>query len=126
MHQFLCKENNYSYLCTEYKNARFKLMAKTILTMAFMAMTLGMASVSANAASSLELIEIDQQIQITLVNGALHITGGQGQVLEIYNVAGVRVMTARIDSYDKTFDISLTKGCYIVKVGKTARKISVR
>ena len=69
---------------------------------------------------------MDQTVQIFLVNGSLHITGGQGQVLEIYNVAGVRVMTARIDSYDKVIDINLSKGCYIVKVGKTARKISIK
>ena len=35
-------------------------------------------------------------------------------------------MIARIDSYDKVIDLNLSKGCYIVKVGKTARKISIR
>lgn len=94
--------------------------------MTIMAFAMTMMNVHINAAPYLELVEIDQQTQICLVNGSLHITGGQGQMLEIYNVAGVRVMTARIDSYDKVIDLNLSKGCYIVKVGKTARKISIR
>lgn len=101
-------------------------MTKHILTMTIMAFAMTMTNVHINAAPYLELVEIDQQTQICLVNGSLHITGGQGQMLEIYNVAGVRVMTARIDSYDKVIDLNLSKGCYIVKVGKTARKISIR
>ncbi|MFC2455808.1 MAG: T9SS C-terminal target domain-containing protein, partial [Segatella salivae] len=43
----------------------------------------------------------------------------------IYNVTGVCVMSMRVDSNDKRFDLNLHRGCYIVKVGKTVRKISV-
>ena len=102
------------------------LMAKKIFTLAFMLLTLATASTNAYASTSMELIEIDQQVQINLVNGSLHVIGANGLTLEIYNVAGVRIMNTRIDSHDKVIDLSLAKGCYIVKVGKTARKISVK
>ena len=46
-------------------------------------------------------------------------------MMQIYNVAGVRVMTVKIDSSDKTYNLNLPKGCYIVKVGKIVRKISI-
>lgn len=112
------------YRISNHDNAT--LMTKHIIILAFMAATFGLSNASNITTPALEIVEMDQTVQICLVNGSLHITGGQGQVLEIYNVAGVRVMTARIDSYDKVIDINLSKGCYIVKVGKTARKISIK
>ena len=62
--------------------------------------------------------------EITIaVNGSqLHITNATGQTLEIYNLTGVRVATLRIDSDDKTFNVNLPKGCYMVKVGKSSAK----
>lgn len=102
-------------------------MNKNILTIAFVALfALGTANV-ANAEPLMELIEVDQQApQINFVDNVLHITGGAGKKLEVYNVAGVRVTTINIDSQEKRVELSLNKGCYIVKVGKTVRKISLK
>jgi hypothetical protein len=47
-------------------------------------------------------------------------------MLFIYNVAGVRVMSLKIEGADKLIDLNLPKGCYIVKVGKVVRKISIK
>ena len=103
-------------------------MAKNIISIAFAAIAFFGSVNTAEAAPLMELIEVEQQsAQITLTdNNVLHITGGAGQVLEIYNVAGVRLSTTKIDSQEKRIDLNLTKGCYIVKVGKTVRKISVK
>ena len=103
-------------------------MAKNIISIAFAAIAFFGSVSTAEAAPLMELIEVEQQsAQITLTdNNVLHITGGAGQVLEIYNVAGVRLSTTKIDSQEKRVDLNLTKGCYIVKVGKTVRKISVK
>ena len=57
----------------------------------------------------------------TPVEGTDHV----GLIKYIYNVAGVCVMTLRVDSNDKRFDLNLAKGCYIVKVGRTVRKVSI-
>lgn len=55
----------------------------------------------------------------------LRIQNAQGEDLHVYNIIGVEVFTAPVDSADKTFNLNLKRGCYIVKVGKTARKITV-
>lgn len=55
----------------------------------------------------------------------LRITGAAGEVLSVYNVAGVRVLAVRLDSQDKTVTLNLARGCYIVKVGNVVRKISL-
>ena len=103
-------------------------MTKNIISIAIAALALFGSAQTAVAAPLMELIEVEQQsAQISLTdNNVLHITGGAGQVLEIYNVAGVRLSTTKIDSQEKRVELNLTKGCYIVKVGNTVRKISLR
>lgn len=66
------------------------------------------------------------EITIAVSGSQLRITNASGQTLEIYNLTGVRVATLRIDSDDKTFNVNLSKGCYMVKVGKVVRKVSFK
>ena len=103
-------------------------MTKNIISIAFAALAIFGSATTADAAPLMELIEVEQQsAQISLTdNNVLHITGGAGQILEIYNVAGVKLSSTKIDSQEKRVDLNLTKGCYIVKVGKTVRKISLK
>ena len=63
--------------------------------------------------------------QIQAEGSNLRIIGGEGMQLEIYNLAGLCVIRQRIEKNDQTFSPSLTKGIYIVKVGKVARKIVI-
>lgn len=65
-------------------------------------------------------------VNITLSQSSVHITGAQGQTLEIYKITGVHIDKVKIDSNDKTFELNLPKGCYILKVGKVVRKISIK
>lgn len=79
------------------------------------------------AEQAIELIDNDyQNISISVSESVLHITGANGLVMQIYNVAGVRVMSVKVEGPDKRFELNLPKGCYIVKVGKVVRKISIR
>lgn len=98
-----------------------KLLIISALTLAFC-----FTMPQAYAAKSIELIEVEQQIQIFAKNSSLHVIGANGLTMEVYNVAGVRIMASKIDGSDKIFDLSLPKGCYIVKIGKVARKISIK
>ena len=54
-----------------------------------------------------------------------HVINSHG-AKNIYNVAGVRVMSFKVEGPDKRYELNLQKGCYIVKVGKVVRKISIR
>lgn len=65
-------------------------------------------------------------ITLSINGGNVHITGANGEVMEIFNLTGTKVATIRIDSSDKTFALNLPKGCYLIKVGKIVRKISVQ
>jgi uncharacterized protein YcgI (DUF1989 family) len=74
-----------------------------------------------------QLTEV-QQIVIQPVQGenVVNIVGAQGQVLEIVSLTGRRVESIRLDSPAQRVELNLPKGCYILKVGKTARKVTVK
>lgn len=106
-------------------------MTKNILTIALAATMLVASPMIASASEMIEIVD-GQDMELTDVNIALksgnvlHITNAQGMQLQVFNVAGVCILNVKVDSDDKQFDLNLSKGCYIVKVGKTVRKISVK
>ena len=65
-------------------------------------------------------------ITINISGTQVHVANAVGKSLEIYNLAGVRVASFKIDSDDKTVSINLPKGCYILKVDKVVRKVSLK
>ena len=65
-------------------------------------------------------------ISISVNGGNVRVAGANGEVMEVFNLTGAKVATVRIDSNDKTFALNLSKGCYLIKVGKIVRKISVQ
>lgn len=80
-----------------------------------------------HAETAIEIIEQNfQQLSIAFQDNILHIANANGQTLYIYNVAGVCVMNMKVEGNDKRYELTLPKGCYIVKVGKVVRKISVK
>lgn len=98
-------------------------MKKYLLILLLM-VTLAGVQAWANLDVSNDNVEEDlQQPVITVAGTTIHVTHAAGQKLEIFDVAGVCVATLRIDSDDKT--INLNKGCYIIKVGKVVRKVSI-
>ncbi len=102
-------------------------MAYRLLKISLCLSLLFVAPMSSFAAQSIEIIEQETQaVTISISESTLHITGANGEMLFIYNVAGVRVMSIKIEGPDKRYELNLPKGCYIIKVGKTVRKISIR
>lgn len=102
-------------------------MTKKILaTIFFLGLMLGMPA-KAEAAAMIEVIDTEiQNVSLSINESVLHITGANGMVLHVYNVAGVRVMSVKVEGADKRIELNLPKGCYIVKVGKLVRKISIQ
>lgn len=65
-----------------------------------------------------------KEISITVTNSTLRVKNADKMTLEIYDMAGKMVASYRIESPERTFDLDrLPKGCYIVRVGKVARKV---
>ncbi|MBR3390903.1 MAG: T9SS type A sorting domain-containing protein [Prevotella sp.] len=102
-------------------------MIKKILTICFSAALILSVPTISRAITAVEIIDNDiQTITISVTESTLHVAGANGQMLQIYNVAGICVMNIKVEGADKRYELNLPKGCYIVKVGKVTRKISIR
>ena len=65
------------------------------------------------------------EVSLVVRGNSLQVQHAQGAMLEVFDITGKCVYSQRIDSQDKTVHLSLGKGCYIVRVGKVTRKISL-
>lgn len=98
---------------------------KKMLLILLSAVLLG-APVSAYAFTGHEGIEQSSStISIEIKNKEIRVSGANGKKIEIYNLTGVSISTILIESNDATCPLNLPKGCYILKVGKVVRKISI-
>lgn len=98
---------------------------KKMLLILLSAVLLG-APVSAYAFTGHEGIEQpSSNISIEIKNKEIRVSGANGKKIEIYNLTGVSISTILIESNDATCPLNLPKGCYILKVGKVVRKISI-
>lgn len=89
-------------------------------------MAVGVPTMASAEASVLIIEQESQRITVSVSGSVLRVSGADGEVLHIYNVTGVRVMSIKVDGYEKRYTLNLPKGCYIVKIGKTVRKITIR
>lgn len=93
------------------------------------------APVVAHAMPAVEIIENDYDGQkggislrvTTEGNGQarLRVTNATNQTILIYDISGAPIKKIKVDGPDKIYELSLRKGCYIVKVGNVVRKVSV-
>jgi type 1 fimbria pilin len=65
-------------------------------------------------------------ITIVASGNTIKVSGVYGEDIEIFNLTGTKVTTIKTDTTGKTYSANLPKGCYLVKVGKVVRKISIR
>lgn len=102
-------------------------MTKFLLATTYAFLLLFSNPAQAMTGNSVEIVENDvQNISLSLSGSVLTIKGANGETMQIYNVAGMKVMNVKIEGDEKRFELNLPKGCYIVKIGKFVRKISVR
>lgn len=64
-------------------------------------------------------------INVVVSGNTLRVTGAAKQTLTVYYLIGGKVASYAIDSDDQTINTGLSKGVYLVKVGKFVRKISI-
>lgn len=99
----------------------------TLFLSATLAFSVPVISVAEPMIEIVDFMDIETQgVVISVDQNVLHVSGAAGQTMYIYNVAGVCVSTIKVDGDEKRFDLNLQKGCYIVKIGKVVRKISIR
>ncbi len=103
-------------------------MIKKLLILIIVSFTFAIPSVAMDDDIQKSEIENEQHnVTITVYESTINVKNAAQMVLEIYNIAGIKVNTQRIDSQDKTIELSnLSKGCYILKIGKIVRKVYLR
>ena len=105
-------------------------MQKKLLIIAT-AMLLGM-SVPANAAANMVTeLGIAEQVEenaptIKIQNKSVTVQDAQGMTLEIMSLTGKAIAAYKIEGPSQRSELNLAKGCYILKVGKTVRKVTLR
>ncbi len=103
-----------------------KYLLHILLAGMFFSMPGFLGAVAATEFPEMELSEEIGTVQVSVSGTNVRALNASGAVLEVYSITGVRVFCQKIESNDKTVSLSsLGKGCYIVKVGKLARKISI-
>lgn len=105
------------------------LMTKRIIGLALLAALLFLpvnARTSQPEAIGMEQTDDKNDIQITVSQSVVRITGAEGLVMEVISLTGRHVMSVRIESPAQKVELTnIPKGCYIIKVGKVVRKIVV-
>lgn len=106
-------------------------MHKRILIFSTVALMM-LASVSAVAAPLMmemgvaEQIEQERLVSISIDGNRVQVQGASGMTLEVVSLTGRHVASFKIDSPSQRVELNIPKGCYILKVGKVVRKVTVR
>lgn len=70
--------------------------------------------------------QIDDEVTLSVEGNAVIVNGAQGEVLKVVSLTGRELAQYRIDSPAQRVELNLAKGCYVLKVGKIVRKVSIR
>jgi hypothetical protein len=73
-----------------------------------------------------EQVEQERTIGLTVDGSSVQVTGASGMVLEIVSVTGRHIASYKIESPAQRVELNLPKGCYILKIGKVVRKVTLR
>jgi len=104
-------------------------MIRRLLILSITALTLNFTPAFA-AETEMPAIDVEQpqpqEISISVSGTTVYVTNANGLTLQVISVTGSTVATVKIDATDKKVELNLTRGCYILKVGKVVRKVSIR
>ena len=71
--------------------------------------------------------QIDERTPTISTEGnTVSIQGANGMTLEVVSMTGRAVASYKIEGPVQRIELNLPKGCYILKVGKVVRKVTVR
>lgn len=89
---------------------------------------LGVPATMKASQASIEMADRElQDITVKYHAGVLHLTGANGMMVTIFNIAGMAIKSFRVEGQDKRISLTLTDGIYLVKIGNvTTRKILIK
>ena len=88
-------------------------------------------TIPVTAANMVYEMGIAEQIEentptIKIQNNSVTIHDAQGLVFEVMSLTGKAIAAYKIEGPSQRIELNLPKGCYILKVGKTVRKVTLR
>ena len=109
-------------------NNLLMLMKKTLLIFSmFLTLMFAVPSMVAAVTVAPGIEEfVDEDITITVNGNSITVNGGHGKTLEVVSLTGRCVMSEKIESPAQKIELNVPKGCYILKIGKVVRKVTVR
>lgn len=104
-------------------------MIKRLLAISFFTSAMLMAFPITTYATDMQMTAIeqslDEDISIGVDGQSVSISGAQGQILEVVSLTGRRILSIKIESPAQRVELNIPKGCYILKIGKVVRKVSI-
>lgn len=83
-------------------------------------------AVEVDATTEPELtLSLAEEVSIKAEGRRITVNGAEDETLEVFNIAGVKVASYAIDSPAKTINLTVSRGVYILRVGKVARKVNI-
>ena len=124
---FLCENFVNSKENTTFAAIKDILRMRKILFILTISMFLALPIVGAQMSLERGVAEqIEEQITLTVEGNSVLIDGAQGLKLVVISLTGRQVAEFRIDSPSQRIELNLSKGCYVLKVGKVVRKVSIQ
>lgn len=102
-------------------------MTKRVLAYTVMALMAMSVPAVSHAAEAIPMEQVEQaEVNVVVKDKAVYVTGAAGQKLYVVSSTGRVVSVVEITSPSQRVELNIPKGCYIVKVGSVARKVSLR
>jgi len=101
-------------------------MRKSLLVVVLMVLTAVPVSAEMVQMEMAVPVQIDEGVTLTIEGNSVLVSGAQGQTLEVVSLTGRVVTRYQIESPVQRIELNLGKGCYVLKVGKVVRKVSIR
>lgn len=73
-----------------------------------------------------EQVEQERTISLNVEGNSVQVMGANGLTLEVVSLTGRHVASFKIESPAQRVELNIPKGCYILKIGKVVRKVTVR
>ena len=104
-------------------------MKKNIMILTTLALlSMGTPAMAMEMVSEMGVAEqVEERTPTLSVDGnSVSVQGASGMTLEVVSLTGRAVAQYKIESPAQRVELNLPKGCYILKVGKVVRKVTVR
>ena len=101
-------------------------MIKKLLILSLTFMLLHVPSVMAQDIQKTQIETEQMPVTVSVYGSTINVKNAQNLIMEVYDITGKKVAAIRIESNDKTYELAVPKGCYIIKIGKMARKVYLK